>query len=81
MLKMCLICRFLRRTCFPGRPEGNAGGLFPLEAGEVKAGTREPLEMAKSAASVQLTDVGILCVCVCVCDTERSLLVRHDLYP
>lgn len=72
MVEMCRICHFLRRARCLGRPGGNAGGLFPLEGGEVKAGTREPLGMAKSAASVQLRDVGILRLRVCVCVTPKG---------
>lgn len=41
------VSHFQRPTCFPCRPGGNTGVLFPLEAGEVKAGTRKPLGTVK----------------------------------
>ena len=72
--------------CFRSRPEGSTGSSFPLEAGEVKAGTAEPLGMVKVQPqySSRMWEQAVcvrVCVCVCVSDTERSLLVRHDLYP
>lgn len=41
------VSHFQRPTCFLCRPGGNTGGLFPLEAGEVKAGTQKPLGTVK----------------------------------
>lgn len=41
------ISHFQRRMRFLCRPEGNTSDLFPLEAGEVKAGTQEPLGTVK----------------------------------
>lgn len=87
VIKTRCISHFQGHTCFLCRPEGNTGGLVPLEAGEVKAGTQEPLGMAKLQPqySSRMWEQSV-CVCgcartrVCVCDTERSPLVHHDLY-
>lgn len=41
------VSHFQRPACCLCRPGGNTGGLFPLEAEEVKAGTRKPLGTVK----------------------------------
>lgn len=70
------ISNFQPRACCLRRPEGNTGGLFPLEAGEVKAGTPEPLGTVK----VQPQYISRMWEQF-VCDTKRSVLVLDDLYP
>lgn len=69
------IFHFQHPTCFLCRPEGNAGGLFPLEAGEVKAGAQKPLGTVKVQPQY-ISRMWEQFVCV-----TRKALVLDDLFP